>query len=178
MKNEFKSLPIILILILLISTMLVACNRSKTAEAEKAVESTLLAIKNANANELKKYVDDEGFELIGINDSNYSGDISRLYLSEIEYNILSSREDDTDILVTVEITALDMNSVIMDFYKEIINSGANSDDEYSRLFKQIIENGNYEKVTNKVDVIAYESSGYWRIKIDESLIKALAGTKE
>lgn len=169
---------ILTIFIFLIAMVLVACGANRTSEAENAVESTLLAIKNADVNELKKYVDDEGLDLAGINNTNKEGDISRLYLNEIEYNLLSSKEEDTNVLVTVEITALDMNSVIMDFYKEVLNSGAKSDDEYLKLFQQVIKDGNYEKVTSKIDVLAYESSGKWRVKIDDKLIKAITGAKE
>lgn len=171
-----KRLPILLILILLTGTILFACTGSKTAEGEKTVESALIAIKNADINEMRKYIDEESLDTFGIN--NDSDDISRLYLREIEYKILSSREDETNVLVTVEITALDMNSVITDFYKEVFANAADSDEEYSRIFKQVIENGNYDKVTNKVDVMVYNTSGGWRIKLDEDFMKALMGVKE
>ncbi|MBQ6412792.1 MAG: hypothetical protein IJI19_04890, partial [Ruminococcus sp.] len=61
---------------------------------------------------------------------------------------------------------------------EVLNSGAKSDDEYLKLFQQVIKDGNYEKVTSKIDVLAYESSGKWRVKIDDKLIKAITGAKE
>ena len=139
---------------------------------ERAVKGALEAYKTVDAESLKVYVDEDSLSGVGLND----GGVTRVVNERFDYKVIGVENiSDSKSVVNTEITALNLEEIIKDFYAEIINISAKTDEEFMKIFQDIVENGNYKTVTNKVKIQVEKKEGAWKVIIDENLKKALIG---
>lgn len=175
----------LLVLMLLLS---VACNKGETAE--QATINALNAVRTLDKDTLSKYLNYN--DLVKTNeDSNdqESEEQVKKIFENLEYKIVSSEEKDTEAIVKVDITNIDMEKVMGEAMKNALaeafsqafssigeqKSEEENEDMFSEQFNQALENNKGSKVINTVDIKLTKVDGHWKINMDSDLQNALMG---
>ena len=160
---------------------LVSCGA--TAKAEATVEKMFDALKKADLEEAKKYVElDDSLEA----DEELQLFVKNLF-GKLEYEIVSAKEVDKDTVnVVTKVTAVDLQPIMTSVIGEIMEiafSGTEmSDEEMNKKTEElIIEAASKEDVamvTTEVTLVVENKDGNWIVVSDEAFANALLGNIE
>ena len=187
--------------LIVVLVTLIGCN--EVEKAEKSVNNMFEAFKNSDIETASNYVDFYEFQnyLTAANNSEgtiptmqdsfsdlFTNSFTNMLLSKLQYKIISSEKiDGKTVLVTTEITTLDMMPIISQFVQESVkNAFANafseekiSEEEQTKIAEEelaeLMNNPESETLTSTVDIIVEKTEKSWIIKTDKDFANAVFG---
>lgn len=174
-----KCLIIGIIITMLLS--FIGCS-SPSSEAEKAFEEAINALKNNNQEAFERYFEDEIYEApVSENETT----LALLFYENLEYKVISSEKADNIEYLEVNITNLDLASIVPKFFAKAMirafsDEGQNMsaqemDDRLNQIMIELIEE--LEKTnTHTVTVTMVKGDDdNWRVRADDALMDAVLG---
>lgn len=161
---------------------IVACGKSEqnSSTPEATVAALLDAVKEGDQTKVNQYVS----QYDSMYSENSETDITqaKLMFENITYHIQSVDVIDTEgtSVVTVDITNIDMNIVMQEYMKKVLEISANSTDmteeEAMTLLKDSIEENKENTITKTINLeVKRAESGEWEVKTTDELNTILAG---
>ena len=189
MKKTFK-ITTTLLLILAMVVSLSGCGEIK--KAETTVNGMFAALKEADVEKVSEYMNLDDFKTDGEDEDSVTSNVEMLVknmFAQLDYKIISSEKvDKTTVIVTTEITNIDMKPVMTEFLASALqyafaNAFANpqpSEEETSKKMEEMlietINKPDRATVTNTADIIVVKTEDKsWRIKTDDAFLNALMG---
>lgn len=182
--NCFKKI-LSLLIVAAVSLSLISCS---TAEApDKVVTNAFQALKTNDQQTLSKYFDVEELKNLGDQDAARvaaSDQVFEAMFSKLETKVLSTSIDNDKALVKTELTNVDMQSVLGNYFIQAfasafsnIGSEKTESELESEMSQQFLDLINNEKGTRKntVDIHLVNVDKQWKIEVDESLQNAILG---
>lgn len=186
MKRTWK-IALVLLLVLSMVLPLTGCGEEKKAEA--AVAAMCTALKNGDLETAQAYIDVE--ELTATDEGLFSADektFMTAVFGTVECTIIGSTKQDSDtVLVTAEITNLDMKPVVGTFFQKALQYAFSiafaepqpTDEEMNakmvEMFTESIAEADTEPVNNVVTICVVRQEDGWKIETDDVLVDALSG---
>ena len=160
--------------------------------AERAVTNNLNSLKNLDTETIKHYLTSELFE--NLTDSNTeianlpeeSIEVFKHFAHYIDFKILSSTHSDTKAAVKIQLTAINSEILLKDFYKAALtynisqtisgqDTGKNTTTIYFNLLKNLLETNTYETATQTTTLLLTKTNGTWIINPTRELEDNLMG---
>ena len=188
--KRFKNVLTLLLLIFACLLNLTGCGETKNAE--KTVSGMFEAFKSLEFEKAKTYVDYNEFKISDNKDS-ITGDIDLLMknlFNKLDYKIISSEKNDNkNVIVKTEITAIDMKPIMSEVFSNALqiafaNALASKDQQLSEedtykkieeIFIQSLSKPDLKTVTNTVDINVVKTKDGWKVNVDETMTNALFG---
>ena len=188
--KRFKNVLTLLLLIFACLLNLTGCG--ETQNAEKTVSGMFEAFKSLEFEKAKTYVDYNEFKISDNKDS-ITGDIDLLMknlFNKLDYKIISSEKNDNkNVIVKTEITAIDMKPIMSEVFSNALqiafaNALASKDQQLSEedtykkieeIFIQSLSKPDLKTVTNTVDINVVKTKDGWKVNVDETMTNALFG---
>ncbi len=180
--KKVKSL-LALILALILVFALAGCDSQKK-KAENAVEGLMKAFQEGDIETISEYLGEEAPEF-----TEQEEDLVKAWFGNLEYKIISSeKEDDDTVIVTTEITAVDMEAVLQEYMQKVMEAATSGKydsfteeemtEEFMKMLEECFTAEDIKTVTTEVDLTVQKDGSDWVVNSSEDLEKAFIGGVE
>jgi len=178
--------------ILIVGICSISILRLLPTPAESAVMKNLNSLKNLDTETIKYYLTNELFEDLTDNNPEIvalpdeSIEVFKHFASYIDFKILNSTHSDTKAAVKIQLTTINSEVLLKDFYKAalthnisqiIIGNEApkNTATTYFTLLKNLLEQNTYETSVQTTTILLTKINGEWMINPTRELEDNLMG---
>lgn len=184
-----KTIKRITAVVIIILSMLFAVGCNEVQQAEKTVNSALSALQKMELEESEKYYleDSESSEETDIQDIEDIEMMKNMF-KKLEYTIKSSEKvDSKTVNVVVEITTVDMSTVLSDYLQKAMQwafSNALADPQpteeetekkMTELFNECLAAEDLKTVTQEITIKVVKDGTAWKLDADENFVNAATG---
>lgn len=146
--------------------------------AQKAVENTLKALKNADVKTVSKYLSYDDLLESDLIDTD-SEAVVKILFEHLSYKIIKAEEKEDSAVVTAEITNVDMAKVFPELFSQMLVSAFSgkeiTEEETITIFGELIQKFKDQTVTVQVDIHLTKKDGQWKIEAGDSFQDAILG---
>ncbi len=187
MKKTIKRLTALFLVLILAFTM-TGCR--EVEKAENSVNNMFKAFKALDFEEAKKYIDVTG--IVPSQPKEGLTDDTTMFMENLfdrlDYKIISSEKiDSKNVHVKTEITAVDMKSLLIEYFPDTVEymfsvafaypqpTEEEIDAKLEEMFIDKISETELSTVTTEVIIQVYKDGGDWKIQPDDDFVDAVFG---
>ncbi len=156
-----------------------ACSSSGGGEdntAEAAVIGLLDALKAGDQEKVNQYVSPEDLLYAETIATDEETEMTKIVLGNMTYEVVSSSESETEAVVKVDITTVDMAIVMQEYMQKALTAAADTTtEEAMQMLQETIDENKDTTVSSSVEVNVVKMDDGWKVETDEALYSAVTG---
>lgn len=184
MKNKVLKIVLAILILAVVAVAVVFGILKLTAKnPADSVTGLVECLKDGDFQGANVYVNGDNTEALGIDSETEDIEMIKLFLTNLNLNIVEVTKDKDQAIVKAEITNKDLNTIMQNYMKKAlelamssINTSSTTEDMETQLqeyFKSQFTSTEIENVTTSVDIVLTKVDKEWKVVIDEALRDAL-----